>query len=120
MPKRPLAVLLVGAALSLTARADLASVSNPPLCRVTATYRPLWWASNLRQITVRLDPACPPDGLARVRLESGRIYPWRTVTPDRPARCRGIPWWWTGAWESASGRIYRFKIPGMHAPWEAR
>ena len=81
---------LLALALSLTARADLAAASNPPLCRVTATYRPLWWASNLRQLTVRLDPACPPDGLARVRLGnyggpgSRATGPTETLTRSRP------------------------------------
>lgn len=41
MRRAPLCAVLIGATLSLTARADLASVSNPPLCRVTATLTDL-------------------------------------------------------------------------------
>ena len=110
----PLCALLIGATLSLSAAAP-----DPPLCRVERFAVP-GALPGFYTVVVRTVPDCPPNGYARVRLESGRIYPWRTVTPDRPARYRGVPWWWVGAWESASGRIYRFKIPGMHAPWEAR
>lgn len=104
---------LLALALSLTVRADLAAASNPPLCRVTATYRPLWWASNLRQLTVRLDPACPPDGLARVRLGnyggpgSRATGPTETLTRSRPVLLWAAqPSYRTVLWVSASGRTY--------------
>lgn len=116
---RPLLAALAGAAFPVALAAPLASGTDPPpLCRVDRSAVP-GAIPGTYTVTLRTVPDCPPNGYARVRLESGRIYPWRTVTPDRPARYRGIPWWWMGAWESASGRIYRFKIPGMRAPWEA-
>lgn len=114
--RRTLLAALTGAAFLVA----LASGTDPPpLCRVDRSAVP-GAIPGTYTVTLRTVPDCPPNGYARVRLESGRIYPWRTVTPGHPARYRGVPWWWIGAWESASGRIYRFKIPGMRAPWEAQ
>ncbi|EYB66925.1 hypothetical protein DEIPH_ctg063orf0004 [Deinococcus phoenicis] len=110
-PKTIRAVLLIGAALYLLAPSALSL--GPPLCRVEASARPLWWASNLRQINVRLAPGCPPDGLARVRLggyggPGSRITgPTETLNAARPALIwSGQPSHRTVLWEAASGRTY--------------
>lgn len=113
MRKHLLAALLIGAAFSCTLAAPLASGTDPPLCRVEATYRPLWWASNLRQITVRLARDCPPDGLARIRLggyggPGSRVTgPTETLNHSRPVLIWAAqPAHRTVLWLSASGKSY--------------
>ena len=70
------------------------SAPDPPLCRVTAEYRPVSWpewtdpAERFRRITVRLRPDCL-NGQAHVYLthRSGRRLPESghyTLTPARP------------------------------------
>lgn len=98
--------------------------SSPPLCRVTATYRttswPIWAKpeDRLRQITVRLRPGCPEDGLARVSFRNsyGRTLPesgYYVLTPQFPIlRLPGgadfSAVWpdWKVRWHAGSGRLY--------------
>ena len=117
MPKRPLAVLLVGAAFLIAAAAP--GGPAPPLCRVERFAVP-GALPGFYTVVVRTVPDCPPDGHAYVRLESGRVYPWREITPGQRVTYKGVPWYWRGAWRAASGIVYRFEIPGMHAPWGGR
>jgi hypothetical protein len=91
----------------------------PPRCAVerSAVAEPL---PGLYTVTLRTVSTCPPGGYARVRLQSGRVYPWREVKPGRPAVYKGVPWYWRGGWEAASGRVYQFEIPGLVSPWGGR
>lgn len=99
-----LAAFLLPAALALPA---------PPLCRVTATYTPLWWGTSLGRLTVTLDPACPPDGVAFIRLGqyggpgSRATGPTETLSPARPViTWTAQPRHRTVLWVSQSGRTY--------------
>jgi len=116
-----LLVALTGAAfLSVTE-----SAPDPPLCRVTAEYRPVSWPTwaepeeRFRRITVRLRPGCPPNGIARVHLfnvTSGRRLPESgsyTLTTDRPAlTIPGTPAYavttpgWDVFWKANNGRLW--------------
>lgn len=99
-----LALLLAGSAGAVT------------LCRVDRTSRP-GLIPGMYTVTISTVPDCPPDGLAIVRLISGRAYPFEVVTPGNPYVERGVPWYWKAQWASASRKLYTFKIPGMKAPW---
>lgn len=104
--------LLLAPALALIGAAP---VRDAPRCTVErrATPEPITGLYTVTLTTTR----CAPDGIARVRLQSGRIYPWRTVPAGQSTAYTGVPWYWVGAWEAGSGRVYTFKIPGMTAPW---
>lgn len=127
--RRALWAVLIGAALSLSADA---APTAPPLCRVTAAYRPVTWpewtdpAERFRRIVVRLRPGCPPNGQAHVYLthESGRRLPEQghyTLTPDRPAlSIPDTPLYaittpgWEVWWKAASG--LRYSVPQTQLP----
>lgn len=90
-----------------------ATASPPPLCRVTAEYRPAWWGADFRQLLVRLARDCPPGGVARVRLGgyggpgSRAVGSAETLSAARPL----IVWvaqppYRTVLWEAASGKTY--------------
>jgi hypothetical protein len=109
MHRLPLTLL----ALLLTAAAP----PDPPLCRVTASYRPLSWASSLRALSVRLAPDCPADGTARIQLGgyggpgSTATGPTETLTHTRPQ----IVWvaqpsYRTVLWLARSGRPYEVDL----------
>jgi hypothetical protein len=111
-----LAALLIGAASA----AD-ASSPSPPLCRVEANATPSFLLGTytifVKTTTTLNGQPCPADGYANVRLESGRVYPWRTVTPDSPTTYYGTPFYWRAAWESQSGRVYTINIHGLSSPF---
>jgi hypothetical protein len=108
--------------LPLLALLTSAAPPDPPLCRVTADALPTAvrgiYTVRVSTTTTLAGQPCPPNGYATVRLESGRVYPFKTARPNAPAVFRGIPWYWEGAWRSQSGRTYRFPILGLYAPWE--
>ena len=85
-----LLAVLAGAAILYALAAPPAGGPAPPLCRVTAEYRPLWRGSDVGQLAVRLAPGCPPDGVARVRLGnyggvgSRATGPTETLNRGRP------------------------------------
>lgn len=56
-------------------------------------------------------------GVVRVRMESGRTYPWRTIRPGQPTTFRGVPCWWRASWQSESGKTYTIPTPGLVCPW---
>lgn len=88
-----------------------------PLCRVTAEARPGWGrVPGFYDVEFRTLPGCPANGLAWVRVESGRIYDWRAVRPGQPVVFRGVPWWWRASWRSASGRAYAVPVPQLVPP----
>lgn len=114
----PTPALLLSAALLVVwpALAGLAVIPPRTLCRVEVVTTPALIAGTYNiKITTR--PECPPNGYAFVRAESGRIYPWRMVTPGQPATVRGVAWWWRITWQAASGKRYTVPTPGMKAPW---
>ena len=113
-----LLAVLAGAAILYALAAPPAGGPAPPLCRVDRSAVP-GAIPGTYTVTLRTVPDCPPDGHAYVRLESGRVYPWREITPGQRVTYKGVPWYWRGAWRAASGIVYRFDIPGMRAPWEA-
>lgn len=106
--------ILLALALSLGVGA---ARPDPPLCRVTAEYRPAWWGSDFRRLTVSLLPGCPPNGRARVRLGgyggpgSRAVGPPETLTPKRPQiEWAAQPAYRTVLWEAASGKTYRVPL----------
>lgn len=106
------AFLLPGLAILATPRA------SPPLCRAQASvYRTETPGIFHVVLQIRTDEPCPPGGIARVRMESGRTYPWRTIRPDQPTTFRGVPCWWRASWESGSGLTYTIPTPGLVCPW---
>lgn len=107
-----LAALLTG---SLPALAGVTALA-PVLCRVVATTAP-GLTPGTYTVTVQTRPECPANGYALVRAESGRIYPWQVVTPQKKSVYRGIPWYWVLTWRAASGKKYTIPTPGMTAPW---
>ena len=111
-----LAALMCGAASSAAVFAHL----PVPLCRVEARASPELpgiYTVTVSTTTTLTGLPCPANGYAVVRLESGRQYPLTVVTPDRPMRRPGIPWYWRLAWQSISGRLYRVQIPGLAPPF---
>lgn len=101
-----LALLLGGSAGAVT------------LCRVTADSRPAWWGATLRTITVRLVPACPPEGVAYVHLGgyggpgSKKVGPAARLDAARPVlKFSGQPQWRTVLWEAANKKLYQVRIP---------
>lgn len=89
-----------------------------PLCRVTAESRPLWWASTLRVLTVRLAPDCPADGRAVIRLGgyggpgSRAVGPAVRLDSGHPVIVfGGQPIWRSVLWEALSKRLYQVQIP---------
>jgi len=87
--------------------------SDPPICRVEATYRPLNWASALGSLSVRLSPDCPPDGRARIRLGgyggpgSTATGPTEVLTAQRPQIVWAAqPAYRTVLWLAKSGKSY--------------
>lgn len=64
-------------------------------------------------IYVSVKPDCPERGYARVRIESGRVYPWRTLTPTQGTVFRGVPWYHRLSWQAQSGKAWPvvLKIP---------
>lgn len=111
---RILLALLTGAAFLAASAAPLAA--GPPRCRAVAQATPTQ-APGIYNVTISTRPdACPAGGVARVRMESGRIYPWRTIRPGQPTTFRGVPWWWRATWEAQSGKTYTLPT-NMHAPW---
>ena len=113
---RRLKLLLLCAALLPVARA----APEPPLCTVQATTRPLWWASNLRQFTVRLTRGC--DGVAYVRLGqyggpgSKATGPTETLNKDRPQIIwSGQPYYRTVLWVAKSGKTYAVPLVEVRA-----
>lgn len=112
---RILLALLTGAAFQAASAAPLAAGS--PRCRAIteAVQTPM---PGIYNVTISTRPdACPAGGIARVRMESGRIYPWRTITPTSPTTFRGVPCWWRATWEAASGKTYTIPTPGLSCPW---
>ena len=113
MLKLALAALLIGAASA----APLPSSPSPPLCRVEAQAMPGFllgtYTVQISTTTTLSGQPCPPDGYANVRLESGRVYPWRTITPGSPTTYYGVPFYWRGGWQSLGGRVYSFVIHGL-------
>jgi hypothetical protein len=105
--------LLLAPALALIGAAP---VPDGPRCAVERSAAPDPLAPGLYTVTLTTT-RCAPDGVARVRLQSGRLYPWRTVPAGRSTRYFGVPWYWVGAWEAESGRVYTFRVPGMKPPW---
>lgn len=93
----------------------LASPAPASLCRVDAAVGRTA-VPGIYTVYVAVKPDCPPGGSARVRVQGGQVYPWRTVTPERGTAFRGIPWWYTGAWQAASGKPWplAFTLP---PPW---
>lgn len=93
----------------------------PPLCRVQAvpspTQIPGIYTVRVLTTTTLAGQSCPANGYAVVRLEAGRVYPYKTARPGSPALFRGVPWYWEGTWRASSGTTYRFPIPGMLPPW---
>lgn len=108
-------LMIVGLLLSQPAGAVLVATPrpSPPLCRVTAEYRPAWWGSDFRRVTVQLAPGCPPNGIARVRLGgyggpgSRAVGPIETLNQSRPRiEWAAQPEYRTVLWEAASGKTY--------------
>ena len=112
MLKLALAALLIGAA---------SAAPGPPLCRVEANATPSFllgtYTVQLTTTTTLDGQRCPANGYANVRLESGRVYPWRTVTPGSPTTYYGTPFYWRAAWEAQSGRVYTINIHGLLPPF---
>ncbi len=109
----PWAALIGAALLSVTESA----APSPPLCRVTAEYRPFGWASDLGQLTVRLAPDCPPNGVAYVKLGnyggtgSRATGPTELLNRDRPLLIWAAqPQWRSVLWEAKSGKPYSVPI----------
>lgn len=105
--------VLIGAALFPSVQA----APDPPLCRVTAEARPLWWASDLRQLTVRLASGCPPNGVAYVQLGNyGGIGSRATGPTENLSRARPVliwaaqPKWRSVLWRAKSGTPYAVPI----------
>ncbi|WP_104990849.1 hypothetical protein [Deinococcus sp. NW-56] len=116
------AALLIGAALSLTGGVALivqAREAPRPYCRVTAIALPTTTPGQYR-VRWETRPDCPEGGHAYVRLESGRVYPWREVVKGVPTLSRPVPWYWKSRWRSQSGKAtYPLNVPGMLSPWES-
>ncbi|GAA4000001.1 hypothetical protein GCM10022631_08730 [Deinococcus rubellus] len=94
------------------------SPSPPFLCRVQAEAAPTY-LPGIYDVTIiiRPDLPCPPDGRAFVRVESGRVYPWREIFPGEPVTYPGVPWWWLASWQALSGKPYHVKVRGLQPPW---
>ena len=93
------------------------SAPDPPLCRVTAEYRPLWRGSDVGQLAVRLAPGCPPDGVARVRLGNYGWWGSRATGPTEPLNHARPVLIWAGQprhrsvlWLAKSGKPYAVPI----------
>lgn len=125
-PPHPLALTLLGLLLTAGAAASAPIPPPTPLCRVEAQARPLWWASNLRQLTVRLSSDCPEDGIARIQLGayggqgSRATGPTEILTYARPAVVWSAqPTYRTVLWLAASGIPYPVplqEVTGYAAP----
>lgn len=118
MPRQTLRAVLIGAALLMPVAALTLTQTRPPpvLCRAQASATHAG-TPGVHHVTLSTRPDCPPGGYARVRMESGRVYPWRVIRPGQPTTFRGVPCWWTARWEAASGRTYIIPTPGLTCPW---
>ncbi len=109
------------AALTIGAASLVLAQSPAPLCRVQANATragpPGMYTVRVTTTTTLQGAPCPPDGYALVQLESGRIYPVAVVTPDRPFRRAGIPWYWVLTWHATSGKRYPVPIRNFDPPF---
>lgn len=113
-----LPALLIGAGLMLGAAP---APPQPTLCRVIAVTERLSWASSLRAVTVSLDPACPPNGVARIRLGgyggpgSRALGPVETLNRDYPRiTWAAQPTYRTVLWLAKSNKSYPVPLRGVN------
>lgn len=104
---------LLALSLMLGASAATAPAASPPLCRVTASYRPAWTGSVLpdsfRNVTVRLVPGC--EGEAHIQTgnyggrggTAGAVYLLDAATPARTFTAPSYRTFW---WLSQSNTPY--------------
>ena len=119
--------VLVALTLPVAAASTVAAV--PSTCHVTATWQPLAWSldishdpdASFRTVTLRLDRSCPLDHVANVIFQTQRgRHPSRDTLLLRGSYPNtftlvGVPWWWTPAVLSASGKA-TYPIPYTRGP----
>lgn len=108
--------LLLAALIGLTLAGPSPAPARPaPRCRVQVDAVPTR-VTGVFHVVMTVRSGCPEGGFARVRVQAGQVYPWRTITPTRGTVFHGIPWWYTGGWEAASGRVWPLALD-LAPPW---